>query len=73
MFFPSKRLYPALCICETAILLHIFVELGTAYLALESVSTLLGLGNLESNRRIFFHHSVQPPGCLKFAPPESDL
>ena len=49
MFLPCQRLYPGSCFCETTMLLDIFVELGTAYLALESVSTLLGLGNLEIN------------------------
>ena len=51
-------------------LLDVLVELGTAYLSLESVSTMLGLDDLES---VVQKLIVNSPDWFKNAPPASDL
>ena len=48
MLVVTQRLYEAPRVCDSSVPLDVLVELGTAYLALQSVSTKLGLDDLEN-------------------------
>ena len=43
MLVVTQRLYEAPRVCDSSVPLDVLVEPGTAYLALQSVSTMLGL------------------------------